>query len=257
MKTRFLRGSTQENNSLTLANGELSIDLEKRAVRLHDGVTPGGFEIPGVKAYEPPGSGDDFLGEVTQADFISFTDLAANIGLSAGTAINGTAPWLKFNLDTKTIYYPKMAARYSLSWLDINNVGAVDGSLTININGFSYKVRLMKTSTTNPIDFTSGVYKDPVESHGSEWNRLMYRVCEVNPTSQVGDNWALYTVDELGLNTGDYGYRAHMQETLKSDPTRTFNRGYHNGNIIDGFSDYPNTTASNMYGWRPVLELIE
>jgi hypothetical protein len=43
MRTRFKRGNTQENNSLVLLAGELSIDIEKKALRIHDGITPGGL----------------------------------------------------------------------------------------------------------------------------------------------------------------------------------------------------------------------
>jgi len=62
MRTRFLRGSTAENNGLTLPSGELSIDVEKKAVRLHDGVTQGGFEMVGSPIESPVPGPDTFQG---------------------------------------------------------------------------------------------------------------------------------------------------------------------------------------------------
>jgi len=75
MRTRFLRGDTTQNNGLTLPAGEIAIDTEKHAVRLHDGATPGGFEIIGQKAYEGPTSGDlnaGFYGELGPNDFLTY-----------------------------------------------------------------------------------------------------------------------------------------------------------------------------------------
>ncbi len=40
---QFRRGTTAQNNSFTGAAGELSIDTDDDAIRVHDGSTPGGF----------------------------------------------------------------------------------------------------------------------------------------------------------------------------------------------------------------------
>ena len=43
-QVQFRRGTTAQNNSFTGAVGELSIDTDKDALRIHDGTTSGGFE---------------------------------------------------------------------------------------------------------------------------------------------------------------------------------------------------------------------
>lgn len=60
MRIKFPYGSTAENNQLLLPEGHLSVDLERKALRLHDGVTQGGFEMLGEQAYVPPPP-DDYI----------------------------------------------------------------------------------------------------------------------------------------------------------------------------------------------------
>ena len=40
---RFLRGTTAQNDAYTGYIGEITIDTEKREIRVHDGSTPGGI----------------------------------------------------------------------------------------------------------------------------------------------------------------------------------------------------------------------
>jgi hypothetical protein len=44
-QVQFKRGTTNQNNAFTGAAGEITVDLTKLAVRVHDGVTQGGFEL--------------------------------------------------------------------------------------------------------------------------------------------------------------------------------------------------------------------
>jgi hypothetical protein len=43
-QVQFRRGTTAQNNSFTGAAGEVSIDTDKDALRIHDGAVVGGFE---------------------------------------------------------------------------------------------------------------------------------------------------------------------------------------------------------------------
>lgn len=54
MKVKVPYGTTAQNNLLTLPVGMLAIDMDKKALRIHDGVTQGGFEAIGSQAYIPP-----------------------------------------------------------------------------------------------------------------------------------------------------------------------------------------------------------
>lgn len=45
MSLRFPRGSTLANDEYTGPDGSLSVDRETPSLRVHDGVTPGGFKL--------------------------------------------------------------------------------------------------------------------------------------------------------------------------------------------------------------------
>ena len=45
MKVKFLTGTKQDNDEYTGAEGILSIDLESKNIRFHDGITEGGFPV--------------------------------------------------------------------------------------------------------------------------------------------------------------------------------------------------------------------
>jgi len=42
---QFRRGTTNQNNLFTGAEGEISVDITKGTIRVHDALTPGGHEL--------------------------------------------------------------------------------------------------------------------------------------------------------------------------------------------------------------------
>lgn len=291
MRTRFLRGNTAANNGLTLPPGELAVDLEKMALRLHADQIPGGFEIIGTQAYTPVGHGPQslmggdaqwgFYGEVASADFISGDALATAVGLSAGTSQNSTSDWLKFNANGRIVLIPKLTFRNTVSWENIYQAGAVYGDDTnglypagtarlqdavVTIDGFDYRVRLLRGASTDPISGTLNGWDIPT-THGSEWNRLLYPVHSgvhtdaQNPTPHTDPNaaayasWASYSDADLGVDNANIGGRTLCQElhTYQSPSYRVL-RGYSGVTRLDiGLI----TATTDTYGWRPVLELVE
>ena len=102
---------------------------------------------PGPKALRGGNLQAGFFGEVPVSEFITGDELARRIGLTAGVSQFSNEPWLKFSYLGKVEFVAKKSFRHSISWDDINAVGAVFGNKTININGKTYKVRLMKGKT--------------------------------------------------------------------------------------------------------------
>lgn len=198
-------------------------------------------------------------GTVEAVDFITGDDLANSIGLTTGTAQNSTVPWLKFILEGKTLFVPERTFRHSISWNNIHARGAVYGTATVQIQGDTYKVRLLKGAATDPISGGSN-QSDPEQSWGSEWNRLFYPLVP-NPTRKPGSGisgegirygaFANYT--ETQLNVGSSGGNGRYTWCQETSGSNRVNRGY--GDLsrfrLNGSSD---TTVS--YGWRPVLELV-
>ncbi len=201
--------------------------------------------------------GVDWYGEVSSEDLISGDELASLIGLTAGTSQYSDAGWLHVGLDGAELLIAKRPLRHSISWNNINAVNAVYGNRTIEINGQQYKVRLPKGANSDPTSATTGF--DVVHSHGSEWNRIFYRL--TNDTYRNASNTkaseapfvhlAQYSEADLVLHSqfgnGSYSW---CQETAGSD------------RVLRGFWGVsrlvrPGPSTVNSYcAWRPVLEKV-
>lgn len=259
MHIQLLHGTATENDQLLLPAGELCVDLERKALRIHDGITLGGFEILGTRAYEPatgPGPQDliagdttaGFYGEVPTAMLITGEQLALELGLSAGSSQYSNEPWLKFAYQGKTLFIAKKPYRNNISWAEINAVDAVYGDRIITIDEREYRVRLM-----------TGGDADPATGPGGEWDALIYHVVITGPDTK---GW--YDYDPIDLNLTDAsnspdvtGSRSWMQEhgTYEIDGyTGPLSRG---GFIVEGISAWsPSGGKDHRYAWRPVLELV-
>lgn len=213
---------------------------------------------------------EGFFGEVPVGDFITGTSLATAIGLTGGTAIaaNASANWLKFAWKNKVVLFPKGGYRSNVSWQQIYDCGAALGDDTtgvsppvtpriqdarVVIGGYTYRVRLFKTSVNNVINLGvsagTGRYDDDVAFRLSEYNQLMYRSCVTNPTNQVGTDWAAYTQGQLSQGW------IICQEVSSQNNAYIYLRGY-NGFTIHAATSYMKNTPVASAVWHPVLELI-
>lgn len=198
---------------------------------------PGGIPGPSLLA-----AGTDQLGwygEVSGAAFITGSALAAQIGLTAGVAINPNAGWLKFSHLGKMLFVAKKTIRSTVSWNHLNAVNAVLGNRIIEIGAHRYRIRLLTGGNANPASVAGG-----------EWNALIYRVHEDDPTET---NWKNYTNSELYVGLPSMpGVFSWCQE-LSVWPTYSFGRGQHSVlHHAYNLSDDPNVSG----GWRPVLEYV-
>lgn len=205
-----------------------------------------------------------FIREVPASEFITGDVLASQIGLTAGTSQHSDAGWLKFadGVDGKTKYISKKPLRHSISWNHINAVGAVFGSANVSINGGTYKVRLLSGANTNPSTTPNGSFDRP-GTHGTEWNRLLYRV-SAGPFADMANtlasegistgDWAQYTeIDLLPHRKYGNGSYSWCQETGTTGDTRV-GRGYVG---VSNSAQSITSDVSAYTGWRPVLELVE
>ncbi len=259
MLHKFPVGSKEQNDLLILPQGAICIDGNE-SLRIHNGIQSGGGVIELEVAVPPPAPA--FKGEVHVGDLINGTDLAALVGLTAGTIIDNTdnEPWLHFvdPVDNKTKYIAKKPYRRSISWDDINAVDCVYGK-TITIGDNQYICRLIKGGKTEP--FTGLVGHDTEGTWGSEWNRLLYPICAPtgnpdydniqDPSSPGLGTWAQYDqTNDLGLMPG-IGARSLCQNFHKSSRIYRGSVGVTNSSTITPHSSIQAT------GWRPLLELIE
>lgn len=240
----------------------------KPAIPLDTG--PGPQELIGYyETPDNPARHHGFFGEVSSSEFINGPTLASAVGLGgAGTAQNNTTPWLKFLIDGKIVFVPKMTLRYSITWQDIYQAGCVYSDDTtglypsgtpvlqnkrVTIQGYQFKVGLLSGSNVDPHPNASGY--DLITTHGCEWNRLFYNICTSLwfKTSQEGDQWWNYTEAELNIGSGN-GLSNLCRES------NTDISGYR---VVRGYSDVTGlhwgkvTYVTTLYGWRPRLELIQ
>jgi hypothetical protein len=251
--------------------GSLAIDTEKNALRFYDGETQGGFEVLGTRAYEPPPlpgpqtlvGGDlqaGFYGETTPEEFISYGALSTLVGLSAGTLQHDAESfWLKFSLDGSPLYVMKKPARHTVSWDQLHAAGLVFGTNTVEIDGLTYQVRLLKGANSDPTTDATGW--DIPTSHGSEWNRLIYPVhsgvhtdtrnpsVHSDPTAAPFGAWAQYSDADLVLRGTDNGRANWCQET----PATSTNRVPRGASGVTRLDRAPSSFTNSTYGWRAVL----
>jgi hypothetical protein len=183
----------------------------------------------------PPVPVTPFKGEVAQADFITFSDLATAVGVTEGTPLNTDAPWLKIELGETTYYWPKASIRGSVLRETLNTLNLVTGDTTVIIGGLTYKVRLIKGRDAAQSDVI-----------GEEWLEWL--------THLTNGDWAEYSTAQLVTGTGGTGNgELVLTQELAANGFWAAN-GYP---TLLGSGWYQSTGATHDgYGWRPVLELV-
>lgn len=203
---------------------------------------------------------EGYFGLVSSSELINGDSLASLVGLTAGTSQFSTTNWLKFAYKGKVLFVAQKPIRHSLSWDNINSVGAATGTKQVAIKSLNYKVRLLQGALTNPSENNA----TDRGAKGSEWNRLMLAVHEQVKNknwaypdyveSDIQDFGTYFTDADLITNSSSgNGSYSWCQETAKSDSPGRVIRGYNGVSVSAWF------TSSNVYanfGWRPVLELV-
>lgn len=177
-----------------------------------------------------------YFGVTSSVDLISGDALALAIGLSAGTAQNSDAGWLKWIKDGTLMYVAKKPFRHTISWDMINNANAVYGSLAVEIGGRQYLVRLLTGGNNNPALSANG-----------EWNMIMYGVHK-----DQQPNWDNFEDADIVVGDGN-GRLTWCQETSASNAAYRVTRG--SAGVTYFYTD-PSSGTNVIYGWRPVLELV-
>jgi len=119
---QFRRGTTSQNNSFTGSAGELSIDTDLDVIRVHDGLTAGGFAQVGLNAAQTitnkiyNGTSVSVTGNVSGGNLVT-SGLITATGAITGAAISGTT----------------ISGSGNVTGANINTAGLV--SATGNING--------------------------------------------------------------------------------------------------------------------------
>ncbi len=181
--------------------------------------------VPGEKEVIAGTEDYGFFGEVDIEEFIDAEDICDYLGLTAGVPQYSDSPWLKVIDGEKMLLISKKTIRHSISWDDINAVGAVFGT-PIVIDGQKYLVRLLSTE---------------------EWDRFIYPL-QVEHYDGA-DEWANYTNADLIIASGN------GRSTWTSTPSGS-NRIYRGSLGVSISNNFAPSNSDSNYGFRPVLEVL-
>ncbi len=201
-----------------------------------------------------------YFGEFTAAEVVTGSGLSDLVGIRTGTLMTDNVKWLGFALDGKRLLVAKTPVRHTVSWNTLNAYGVVKGSKTVSIAGLNWKVRLFKGASADPVVGEIGNYQDSVVTHGSEWNRLMYRVVgkdhipSATSEGDVGGEFASFTNTDLAFSGDRPGRLNVCQERMASNSDMMLCRGM---SWVTDSSELSVRIADSGAGWRPVLELVE
>lgn len=175
-------------------------------------------DLPGPQTLSGGDITGGYFGEVSAANFISGEELCDLLGLTAGVTQNSEAGWLKYYNENELTYVAKQTFRHTISWNDINAVGAAFGNSVVAIGNHIFACRLLSSA---------------------EWNKLIY------PVHANYGTWASFSNTELNI-TGNGGY------TWTSTPSSSnrFVRGY---SSVEYSNPILPSTANATLGFRPVL----
>ena len=211
---------------------------------------------------------EGFFGLVPSSQFITGDALASAITLSNGTSQFSTTDWIKSAGGGKILFSPMKTIRHSISWDHILAKGAVwgdgttGGDRTVQVQGFTFKVRLFRGLNNAYDPKTVPVGYDDVHCHGSEWNRLILPLHVGAKTGSWGDYgsnvesglpyWGTdFTDADLQVASGN-GRATWCQNYAYSSAGRCYRGGYG----VAGSSLYSSSDTGARGGWRPVLELV-
>lgn len=170
-----------------------------------------------------------YLGEWSPDEVIRPSILAEMVGVPNG--INPDVEWLKFSVEGRIIYVAKRPISKMVSYGSLSGLNLVNGNRIVEVDHEQYKIRLLTAE----------------DSDTSDWNRVMYRVSEDDPT---GTFWEEFTDAELGINNSDNG---GITLSRSESGGSVYGRGRYS---ITSLQSVIKTASSPATGWRPVLELV-
>lgn len=212
-----------------------------------------------IPEYDPE-TNSGYFGIITAAEFIDGDTLLNFIfeGEIPGDDLeNSDEGWLKFYYEDKFLFISKKPLIKNISWDEIYDSGLVYGTndfgpynsgqgvlqdKKITINGIEYIVRLIKGGKTNPTSVGGG-----------EWDHLICRIHEDDPLNYNDKLWDSFTDADLGVNIANGG-ATWCQEAYSEETNKRILRG---DGSVELMTEELSSENANLYGYRPVLELIE
>lgn len=209
---------------------------------------------------------------IPDTEFITAGALCTALGVTEGTLINNTGnDWFRFIDGDKVLCVPRLGLRLDISFNFLYQKGLVYGRndngvvpispavnqyKTIDINGETFIVRLMKGAEVDPSTATYN-QNNPIGSRDSEYTRLFQRMWKGETLRPPLGN---YTPQELGCldATGNIRYSTWCQEAhAYNSPTFRVYRSLDLPAWLATTNGNFRVSGNYHMVWRPVLELIK
>jgi len=150
VEVQFRRGNTSQHSSFTGANGEITVDTDKKTVVVHDGSTQGGF---------PLAREGQFSSNVTVTNHLTVSgtvnsDLipAQSNSFSLG---NSTTTWANLYLSGNTIHLGSQTISANAAGINLSGGVFVDGTQVANTTNLNLGDNVKVTSTSLSIGNSS------------------------------------------------------------------------------------------------------
>lgn len=207
--------------------------------------------------------GDDnlgYFGSIVIDGLINAAGLRSLINTQAtGVIAPAVLPtfWHKFSRKGKVLFVPNSTVGTTLSFTQLSNAGAVNGTLVYNYNGNAYKVRLMSgfSDTGATPTYSATATDSDVLGNTCEFNDLVYPLSIWAPNGQKLPNVVQQTITQMGTDSNRVVLCAELTSNAAYSQARcsTFNS---RAGIVSG-SHLAVATAAATNAWWPVLELVE
>lgn len=199
-----------------------------------------------------------YFGTVSARDFMTGNAVAIKAGINEGVSQFNNTDWLKFAYNNTIIFKSIQPIRHTISHYQLEQKGCVNGTTTIEDNGCTYKVRLMRGAGS----LTADINSPDRGAIGSEWNKLMLPITTMAKdhsfyrpeyVEEIVPYWGIdFTSEELHTTyTSGNGFIQWCQENRAS--TYRVTRG---GGGVSNAGQKIRTEAGTGFGWSPVLEVV-
>lgn len=143
---QFRRGTTTQNNNFTGSVGELSVDTTLDTLRVHDGVTAGGFELVNTTSSQTI-SGKTLSNTTFSDNLIQGSEAATDVTVGTAVEVDSIAHSSSVTSIEYTVYASDPTAGESQT---SKYVATYDGT---NVAGSEYAVVFTGSSTLGTLSF--------------------------------------------------------------------------------------------------------
>lgn len=167
------RGTTAENDAFTGAEGEITVDTEKHELRVHDGVTRGGFKIPTAESLDFASKSLDNLSSNGEARFTAKVDKGHElIDFQIPTAGNGYTWYRKYAdgwVEQGGIKLQNTDSKQDLSFpIEMNGptYSVLTSVMDDNLSNYVFCVKVTDKTTTGFKTTVWGSYQQGISTSG-------------------------------------------------------------------------------------------